>query len=175
MKKNVSLIVTALLLLSLLSTMLNIELSKAATITIYIRADGSIEPPSAPILNSGNNYTFTNDINGSIVIQRNNIVLDGAGHYLSGVGNGTGVNMSGRNNVTIKNLEIRGFADGIIIQSYPDAHNNTIFENKITNNTNGIRLWWNSYNNTISGNNIMNNLLGVNSTIQTRTAFLATA
>ncbi len=164
MKKNVSLIVTALLLFCFISPMLNLELAKAYTGTIYIRANGTIDPSSAPILNVGNvSYTFVDDVNGSIVVQRNNIVVNGAGHDLKGVGNGTGVDLSGRSNVTVKNLAIGGFADGILIQPYPDAHNNTILENNITNNTYGIRLWWNSYNNTISGNNIVNNVLGVNS------------
>jgi len=49
----------------------------------YIRADGSVEPPSAPILNIENvSYTFTADIYGTIVIERDNIALDGAGHTL---------------------------------------------------------------------------------------------
>jgi parallel beta-helix repeat protein len=165
MKKNVSLIIIALLLLCLLSSMLNIEPSKAVyTGTIYIRANGAVDPSFAPILNNGNIlYTFDDNIRGSIVVQRNNIVINGAGHNLEYAGNLTGIDLSGRSNVTVKNLTIEGFTDGILIQPYPDAHNNTIMENKITNNTNGIRLWWNSYNNTISGNAITKNVLGVNS------------
>jgi hypothetical protein len=54
-------------------------------IIIYIRADGSVEPSSASILNVGNsNYTFTADIYGSIVVERNNIVVDGANYILQG-------------------------------------------------------------------------------------------
>jgi len=53
--------------------------------TVYIRADGSIDPPTAPISSMDNvTYTFTDDIEDSIVVERSNIVIDGAGHALQG-------------------------------------------------------------------------------------------
>ncbi|HUW47201.1 MAG TPA: hypothetical protein VMW36_00435, partial [Patescibacteria group bacterium] len=38
--------------------------------TVYIRADGTVKPSTTPIINGGNvRYTFTADINDSIVIE----------------------------------------------------------------------------------------------------------
>lgn len=49
--------------------------------TIYIRADGSIDPPSSPIeTNDKILYVFSSDINGSITVERNSITIDGKGH-----------------------------------------------------------------------------------------------
>jgi hypothetical protein len=55
--------------------------------TIYIRADGSIDPPIAG-LSSGDNitYSMTDNRPWSIVIEKDNIVLDGALHVLQGSG-----------------------------------------------------------------------------------------
>jgi hypothetical protein len=56
--------------------------------TIYIRADGSIDPSTAPIQRNGDTYTLTDNIFQSdiyattIVIERDNIVFDGAGYTL---------------------------------------------------------------------------------------------
>ncbi len=46
---------------------------------IYIRADGSIDPPTAPISTVDNiTYTFTGDMfSDSIVIERDNIIVEG--------------------------------------------------------------------------------------------------
>ncbi|NLE04584.1 MAG: hypothetical protein GX638_07265, partial [Crenarchaeota archaeon] len=53
---------------------------------IYIRPDGSIDPPSAPITCDDYVYTFEEDISGSIIIERNNAMIDGAGYVLRGTG-----------------------------------------------------------------------------------------
>jgi len=63
-----------------------IPASPVAEGTIYIRADGSVEPSTAPIQHSGNVYTLTGNIHGSIVVERNNVVIDGAGFTLQGTG-----------------------------------------------------------------------------------------
>lgn len=47
---------------------------------IYIRNDGSVEPATAPIERTGNLYKLTDNILlYTIEIQRDNIILDGAG------------------------------------------------------------------------------------------------
>jgi len=62
----------------------NIQSTKASG-TICIRGDGGVDPADAPIFASDNViYTFTNNINGSFVIERDNIVVDGAGYGLRG-------------------------------------------------------------------------------------------
>jgi hypothetical protein len=63
---------------------------KAWSGAVYILYDGSVDPPSAPIIRSGdlyNVYTLTENIYSSsgIVIGKGNIVVDGAGYTLQGV------------------------------------------------------------------------------------------
>jgi parallel beta-helix repeat protein len=124
--------------------------------TIYIKPDGSVDPETAPIQRVEDTYTFTGDIyapidvldRSAIVVERDNIVLDGAGYSLQGAGNGMGINVTSRSNATIKNSEIKKFAVGIVIW---ESSNNTIFGNTITQNDVGIELWQSS-DNKISGN-----------------------
>jgi parallel beta-helix repeat protein len=128
--------------------------------TIYIRPDGSVDPETAPIQRVGDTYTFAGDIyspfvldKSAIVVERDNVVLDGAGYSLQGVGNGMGINVTSRGNVTVENLEVKKFGVGIIIW---ESSNNTIFGNTITQNDVGIGLWQVS-DNKISGNIIIAN------------------
>ena len=98
---------------------------------IYIRADGSVEPSTAPIQQVGNVYTFTsNSFNSTIEVQRDNIVIDGAGFTLQGHGSNwyKGIMLSNRTNVTIKNIVIRDFGVGI---STLNSSNIIIAGNKI--------------------------------------------
>ena len=125
--------------------------------TIYIASDGSVYSSTnftVPIQRVGEVYTFNDNIIGySIVIQRDNIVVDGAGYTLQGVGTETGINLSGRTNVTIVNMEIMEFYSGIYLYS---SLNNSLSGNNVANNNYGIVLLSSSYN-LISGNNITNN------------------
>jgi hypothetical protein len=86
--------------------------------TVYIKPDGSIEPTTVPIQRTGNTYTFTADINNYfLVIQRDNIIVDGANFTFqkgTGVSPVTfGINITDRSNVTLKNLKINQFAYSI--------------------------------------------------------------
>jgi len=124
--------------------------------TIYIRADGSVEGTDK-IHHDGNVYTLTDNIvNQSIVVKRDNIVVDGAGYTLQGAGDPTfkGIDLTGRSHVTIKNIEIKAFGEGIWLSESP---NNNISGNNIASNDHGIWLGWSS-NNAIFGNNITNNV-----------------
>jgi parallel beta-helix repeat protein len=130
--------------------------------TILINADGSIDPPTANITSIDNvTYTFTADINDSIVVLRSNITIDGAGHVLNGTGTGkwTGITIESYYsvNVTVQNLTIVGFGVGIALVS---TDYNKILGNIIVNNTYGIWVA-ETMNNTISGNNITNNTYGL--------------
>jgi parallel beta-helix repeat protein len=185
-KKTASGIMLILLFVSVLSLAFNIQPVKAGG-TIYIRADGSIDPPTAPIHSTDNiTYTFTGNIYDSIVVERDNIIIDGAGNTVQGSGSGKGIDLSGRSNVTIKNTQIMFQRtpltswDGIyLLNSYNNSisgnnitagdlglslqgsSNNTISGNHITNNGYGIYLLA-SFNNMISGNSITNNGYGMN-------------
>jgi parallel beta-helix repeat protein len=152
----------------------NVEASE----TIYIRTDGSVEPSTVNITSIDNvTYIFTDDIHDSIVVERDNIVVDGAGYTVQGTGSGKGIGLDFRCNITIKNIEIKAFDLGIGLYGSSNntisgnnltnngcsiwiqkiSNNNRILGNIITNNTdNGIVLLYSS-NNTISGNDITNN------------------
>jgi len=166
-RKTVSGIMLSLLLIGMLILTFNIQPVKASG-TIYIRADGSVDPSTANITSSDNiTYTFTGDIYDSIVVERDNIVVDGAGYTFRRIGNetgGIGIDLSYRSNVTIKSMEIKAYEDlkefdyGIYLYL---SSNNIISGNNITNNWNGIWLE-DSSNNIISGNNITaNNEAGI--------------
>jgi len=171
-----------IVLVGMLGVALKVQRVEASG-TIYINADGSVSPPGAPISSLNNiTYTFTDNINEPIVVYRDNIAVDGVGYTLQGTGSGTGIDLQDRTNVTIKNIEIKGFLYGIYLMRVSNiaisgnniigntlygikfyeaySYNNTISGNNITNSINGIGFE-DSINNTISGNNIRDNLCGM--------------
>ncbi len=164
----------------------NVRLEKVNTQTleivpIRIQSDGSINPSNVPIHRNANLYTFTDDICGTIIVDKDNIVIDGAGHILQGTFNGTrtdsfvvgkgpdqalsngtlwtmGIDFgvaSKPNNLTVRNLNIKNFYIGI----YVWTSNNTITGNSVTDNVVGVLLSG-DYNN-ITENYISRNDQGV--------------
>jgi parallel beta-helix repeat protein len=126
---------------------------------------------------------ITSDADG-IVVERDNIVIDGAGCTLQGTGSGKGIDLYGRANVTVRDTQIKNFSLGIYLGSsnynsisgnniannrgyggygiyLRESSNNSITGNSITNNDNGIGLQYGSGNNSVSGNNIANNGVGI--------------
>jgi hypothetical protein len=165
LKKTVSGIMLTLLLTSMLTLAFNIQTVKAEG-TIYIRADGSIDPPTAPIFSSDSiTYTLTGNINADadgILIQRDNIVLDGAGYTLQGGGGdySRGIFLEGRDSVTVRNTQIKNFGMGIVLRLH--SANNIISGNYITAGTYfGIVLDFSSNYNEITANIIANNGCGI--------------
>jgi parallel beta-helix repeat protein len=138
----------------MLSSTFIIQSVKAESGTIYIRADGSIDPPTAPILNVGNvYYKFTANIYESIVVERGNIVVDGASYTVQGAGSGVGILVSNVNNVTVKNVIIKNFYEGIQLRY---SSNNKIMNNKLFGNVlRGIHIRYSS-NNIIAENIVQN-------------------
>jgi parallel beta-helix repeat protein len=183
--KIVSGITSTLVLLSMLTLAFNIPPVKASG-TIYIRADGSVDPPTVAITTVDNvTYTFTDSIYDSIVVERDNIIIDGAGYTLQGTGSGNGIDLSQRNNVTVKSMQIKSFEVGIRVYKslntkilgnnieankhygiyLSQSSNNTIAENNVTAtsgfaNTKGIRLFQSS-NNHIANNTLAKNGGGI--------------
>jgi parallel beta-helix repeat protein len=131
-----------------------------ATGTIYIRADGSIDPPTAPIQRDGDLYTLTGKIITDyvgIVIQRNDMILDGAAYAVQGVRTpgiwqGSGIYILGRSNATIRNIELKSLMDGIVLEG---SSNIKIYRAKIDDNAYSIKLI-NSTSNNLLGNNLEN-------------------
>jgi parallel beta-helix repeat protein len=160
-ERPVSGITLTLLLTGMLTLAFNIQPVKASG-TIYIRADGSIEPVGASILSSDNvTYAFTDDIEGSVVIERDNVVIDGDGYNLRGTGDyGTyGLTLNRRDNVTVKNLKISLFDFGFNL-SYSSKI--VIIGNSIAESLHdGIRVGYSSNNNTITGNSIKGGACGI--------------
>ena len=127
--------------------------SSIASSTIYIRADGSIDPDTAPISTVDNiTYTFTGNVNDEIVVEKANTIIDCNGYIVEGSGTGKGFTLYNVANVTIRNANIRNFQYGIYLES---ASYNFILGNNITANSyDGIEVYFSSDNNEIAGNNI---------------------
>jgi parallel beta-helix repeat protein len=137
--------------------------------TIYIRANGSIDPPTARISSVDNiTYTLMDNIYDYIVVERDNIVLDGVEHVIqvATVFEAKAIDLSGRTNVTVRNVEIDdlGTWEGGGVLCYciylSGSSNNRILGNRILNSTGGIWLD-SSSNNDISQNNITRIWYGV--------------
>jgi parallel beta-helix repeat protein len=161
--------------------------------TIYIRADGNVEGTDK-IQRNGNIYVLKGSISGPIIVERDTIVLDGAGYTLQG-SNGRGVNLSNRRNVTVRNMQIKlegGYSilldnssdctirDNTLTwnpqsdQPFPvypisinllNAKGNLIDNNTITD-SHAIQIDW-SQNNTITNNKIIDSRVGIDITAST--------
>ena len=155
--------------------------SQAPLPTVFIRADGTVSPSTAPIVQSGNTYTFTDNLYAAVKIQKSNIVLDGAGYTLSGPYNGTamdvwvigqgpdqlpngtfaqyiiGIDLASASveGVTIENLNVKNFSIGMYIWT----PNNTVTANAVSNNIVGILL--SGSNQTVTKNYIADNQRGL--------------
>jgi parallel beta-helix repeat protein len=192
MKNAVSGFMLFLLFVSILTITFNIYPVKSDYVwsqTIYIKADGNIEPSGAPISRIGDIYKLTDNIVGNvpsytsaIVIERNNIVLDGNSLTVQGqkAHFSVGISLQNLNNVTIANVTVKDFYYGIKLNRTSSiailgstfnntAHNlwgsettnTTIFGNYVTGGSGGL-YFYRSFNDTISGNNITsNNYVGI--------------
>jgi len=120
---------------------------------IRITADGSVVETYL-IQRNGDTYTFKGNISGGIAVEKDNIVIDGAGYTLQGPGKEShddgGLFLDFRSNVTIKNLHITACQIGIRRQ-----FGNCVFEgNYITDCSTGIDIGGVYGNNTFTGNTI---------------------
>jgi len=98
---------------------------------------------------------LTTDIAEDIVIQADNITLDGDSHTIAGAGYGYGIYLNSRTGVTITNCNVQYFSSGIYLYS---CSSNAITTNAVNNNTYyGIMLGGNSNNNTLTNNTATNN------------------
>jgi len=136
----------------------------AWTGTIYIRSDGSVDPFDAPIQRDGDYYALLENIvsNGDgIVIERNDTVIDGSGCTLQGNGTGSGVYLTGMENVTVKNTIIHSFGRGILAMG---SSHTTIIENHVLSNYySGIEIHecYEAFNYIAENNVTPNNVYGI--------------
>jgi parallel beta-helix repeat protein len=152
---------------------------------VYIRADGTVDPPEAPIHRNGDLYTLTDNITSTtdgIIIEKDNITIDGNGHTVQGGVVGNAFYLYGASNVTIRNTRTRGFNYGIYLESTSgniihgndiaestydgislyDAVDNIMSFNRIEDNGwSSIGLYYSS-GNSVTGNYIAGNYFGIN-------------
>jgi parallel beta-helix repeat protein len=167
------LLITFLLIVCLTFPNINSVLAESLY-TIYIRADGSIDPPTVNITTFDNvTYMFTDNNIGGVIVERDNIILDGADHVLEGYYNLddpfdpdtiiTGIVLSGSDNVTVQNLNIINEHYGIVVGS----DNCIIKENTLSTTgpwlgDKGLILLGN--NNTVTDNIFPDNWMGLDLT-----------
>lgn len=172
MKKLVLLLILFALTVAIASIIyLHVSLPQSTRYTgkIYIRTNGTVEPSNIPLQQVGNTYTFTGDIFGNIVVEKERITIDGNGFKLQGsgfgIGNDSGIgidlNYSGNasfivRNVTIQNITIQNYTTGILA-----GGNNVISGNTMTGNMLGINL--NGDDCHIYGNKIIENEIAISS------------
>jgi parallel beta-helix repeat protein len=134
-----------------------------------INRDGKCDAPN--ISQNGNIYTLTGNIEGTILIDRDGVVLNGAGFTLHGKGDSTGIRLYDKSNVVIKNIIVRNFKSGIQfnhefppfpvpVDPNPNRPTNcTISECQLSNNTIAIAIY--GVNCKITANNVTNNDEGI--------------
>jgi len=99
--------------------------------------------------------TLTTDLNKTILIDSDNITLDGDGHTIFSNGAQYGVYSYEKEGLAIKNMKIINYSYGI---KFEEVKNSIITHNSIVNNKDsGIYLLYLSNNNTISFNNFSDN------------------
>ena len=134
-KKAVSGTVLILLLGCMLVLAVSIHSVTAEDKTVYIKADGDVEPSTAQILRDGDVYTFAGDILGSILVERSNIILDGNGYLLQGSRSINGFQLDAVNNVSIKNVKVQNFSTAV---SFNNSSYNNVSGNKLVDNDHAV-------------------------------------
>ncbi|MEM2338246.1 MAG: NosD domain-containing protein [Candidatus Bathyarchaeia archaeon] len=156
----------ALLTLAFLCFISRVPMVHAWVGTVYIRSDGRIEPVGAPINTTDgivyklwDNISVNSFMAKGIVIERDNIILDGNGFTVYGSQSQltTGVDLGQRNNVTVKNLNVEGHAFGINLYQ---SVNIKVQACNITGNNWGIDLKY-SNSSMISENSLADNGLAI--------------
>jgi nitrous oxidase accessory protein NosD len=109
-----------------------------------IQPNGDVTPSNAAIQRTGNTYTLTADLNYSqIVVEANNVIIDGANHTLLGPGvdqNLIALNLTATS-VIVQNMQITNWKVGIL----GAWNNNTITSNMIRNSEKAIAVYANDY------------------------------
>jgi parallel beta-helix repeat protein len=175
-------VLSVLLSTILLGTLLlfaNFPIAKSANFvgrTIYIRADGSIDPADAPVDVHGTIYTLTGDIQCPrtgycIYINRSGILLDGYGYTIEGWNPqdessvpGLGIYLGFVDDVEIRNITIRGCAGGIAANSVSatSIHNITVDGNYLPMTYEAIAIdLLQSDGVNVDHNRLVNNYMGI--------------
>jgi parallel beta-helix repeat protein len=153
MRKMIAyLMVVALVTMVLSAVPTSVSASWTGDVTIL--SDGTIVPADAPIHVKGMMYTLTDDILGSIAIEKSGITLCGGGYTIEGTGIGNGIFGMGLSDVTIKDVVVNNFDIGITL-AFCDS--STIKENEISDCYNAGIYLYGSNGNTIKENKAHDN------------------
>ncbi len=125
--------------------------------TVYLTDAGWSDPTVGTWDASTRTGVLTRDLGGPIEVVSDHVTLDGAGHAITGSGNGNGLTLMGRQGITIKDLQIRAFYNGISVTS---SASNTFAGNVVSNSTHGLLLLG-SASNTLTGNTFSGNRYGI--------------
>jgi Nitrous oxidase accessory protein len=143
MKKAIAITLTiAVLLLTCIPTLKAQQTQNIIT----VNTDGTVTPQTAPIKQENDIYTLTGDYAGTIYILKSNITFDGNGYTLTLQGPGAGGLNVGNNyystdntanveNVTVRNLNVRGSIFGITLSN---TSNCLIVNNTLSKINNGV-------------------------------------
>jgi parallel beta-helix repeat protein len=147
---------------------------------VLIDFDGNVSGTDK-IVRNGGSYTLVGDLSGSVRngnyylnILKDNIIFDGAGHKISGSGTGIAIQLEGISNVTVHNIVVDNFGDGIdvtyarLVSDNGTFSTRNSFGNIIVNNTFTTTYWGialrDAFNTSVAGNtvNSLSNKYGVN-------------
>jgi hypothetical protein len=120
--------------------------------TIYIRADGTVDPSTHSIQHIGDVYTVMDNLDAFVVLERNNTFFDGAGHIIGGAYGSNQSQIHCINNITVVNTIING--DGIFFLDI----SNSLIANNTLNNGRGIDC---NGNGNVIANNTVNSGRGI--------------
>jgi parallel beta-helix repeat protein len=116
---------------------------------IYIREDGTIEGAEGAIQKTGNTYTFVRDINKTIEIHKDNIILEGTGFTLTKppkvntaglmtpIGWFPSIRISNRDNIIISNILFDRCYTSISVENSSSV---IVIQNTMSNGNEGIYM-----------------------------------
>jgi parallel beta-helix repeat protein len=129
-------LILIVLCLSLISPFASLTEAQRNQGGVYIKEDGSIEGTDN-IRQDGDTYVFTADFLGPLYVEKDDIVVDGAGYTVTGR-YGRGIVLEGRLGVTLRNAQVN--LDGGYMVDLTDASDCVIESNILTGTSEGILL-----------------------------------
>lgn len=168
-KKTSSLLITGVIILLLVEILFASSVNANFTplpelpTPVYIKEDGTVEGGAGALQRTGNVYTFVRDIDETIEIQKDDVILDGNGLALTKppevntdglmtpIGWFPSIRISNRDNVTIMNINFDRCYTAISVE---DSSNIVIVQNNIHNGNEGIYMS-SSVNCSIIGNEVV--------------------
>jgi parallel beta-helix repeat protein len=117
------------------------------------RADGTAT------LKVTKNTTLTADFSGNVVIAKDGVTLDCAGHRIIGNGTGRGVTVDTESGVTVKNCDVSNFATGFWVASTSAStfEDDVSHDNKLAGQSAGLTVGAGFWLQSSSGNTLLSN------------------